>query len=504
MEEYNILEEEKARRHGRTFNRQTATFEKVENYEDEDDCFINFKTEFPAIVFDNTLTAISSEPTVCPPNKNEIDFRISFDKSDNEDYTVIFVTLRPIISVQFDFSESNCQTGHLLWDEGSNNDMPSSPNPTIDDLDFFKEFENEFPSIVYNDARTSKLDHLTKPILTPQHIDEFNVETSLSEYDKENVLYFNDLFNIIHPDDLESEKGNDDNDIDIIQSSEDMAPIPAADQRHPWLRYQIEEYTNGIRHSYEQRIETIWSRPVNRVHILDFEGLTPEMRQDLAVRLRMVYSREGKQVFMRHAWRRLFRIQAPLVCEFILEFLSTCRMSDTEMGLDVANTLCFQLEGGRHLRRHAEERKSGARLSGGHFIGRLTMHFGLVSNEGLRGLQGPKRQQATTAGAHEVDEAGLAVEEVASEIPAPSQAPPPPSPAPHPRTMSQRIERMEDEMHDLQRDVVGLRGVVESFTIKQSRVSTWLITCMTQLMDASGQTYQPFDSTLVGSSRLSF
>ncbi|GJR87735.1 hypothetical protein Tco_0211746 [Tanacetum coccineum] len=59
-------------------------------------------------------------------------------------------------------------------------------------------------------------------------------------------------------------------------------------------------------------------------------------------------------------------------------------------------------------------------------------------------------------------------------------------------------------MHDLRRDVVGLRGVVESFTTEQSRVSTWLISCMTQLMDASGQTYQPFDGTLVGSSRLSF
>ncbi|GKB29402.1 hypothetical protein Tco_0868803 [Tanacetum coccineum] len=31
-------------------------------------------------------------------------------------------------------------------------------------------------------------------------------------------------------------------------------------------------------------------------------------------------------------------------------------------------------------------RKSGARLSGGHFIGRLAMHFGLVSDEGLRVL----------------------------------------------------------------------------------------------------------------------
>ncbi|GJW79970.1 retrovirus-related pol polyprotein from transposon TNT 1-94 [Tanacetum coccineum] len=51
---------------------------------------------------------------------------------------------------------------------------------------------------------------------------------------------------------------------------------------------------------------------------------------------------------------------------------------------------------------------------------------------------------------------------------------------------------------------LGLRGVVESFTTEQSRVSTWLISCMTQLMDASGHTYQEFDSTLVGSLRMPY
>ncbi|GKB81762.1 hypothetical protein Tco_0948657, partial [Tanacetum coccineum] len=102
-----------------------------------------------------------------------------------------------------------------------------------------------------------------------------------------------------------------------------MAPLPAADQRHPWLRYQIEEYTEEIRRSYEQRLETIWSRLVNQVHVLDFEGLTAKMRQDLAVRLRIVYSGEGQQ------------------------FLSTCRMSDIVMDLDTADTLCFQLGGVR-------------------------------------------------------------------------------------------------------------------------------------------------------------
>ncbi|GKE39193.1 hypothetical protein Tco_1462598, partial [Tanacetum coccineum] len=295
-----------------------------------------------------------------------------------------------------------------------------------------------------------------------------------------------------------------------------MAPLPAADQRHPWLRYQIEEYTEGIRHSYEQRLETIWSRPV----------------------------------FVSHAWRRLFGIRAPLVCEFMLEFLSTYRISDTEMGLDVADMLCFQLGGVRRrmtwrqfilvlglhteqemaeaggqapekvtgvdlfylrsmdrrttnvprllaqsLFRHAKGRKSEARLSKGHFIGRLAMHFGLVSDEGLRGLQ------AAAAGAYE---AGPTTKEGAQEIPAPAQAPRPPPPAPQPQTMSQRIERIEEGMHKLRFDVVGLRGFVESFTTEQSRVSTWLITCMTQLMDASGLTYQAFDSTLVSSSRMPY
>nr|GEU43223.1 hypothetical protein [Tanacetum cinerariifolium] len=103
-------------------------------------------------------------------------------------------------------------------------DMPS-PELTVsyfDDLDHFKDFENEFPAIVYNDGLTSNLDFLTKPTVSPQHIDEFNLknDTSLSKHDEEeqNIMYFNDLFplNIIYPDDLKSDK---DNDNDEIQSS---------------------------------------------------------------------------------------------------------------------------------------------------------------------------------------------------------------------------------------------------------------------------------------------
>ncbi|GJW93781.1 hypothetical protein Tco_0173453 [Tanacetum coccineum] len=95
----------------------------------------------------------------------------------------------------------------------------------IDDLDLFKEFENKFPAIVYNDALTSKSDFSTEPTLRPQYIDKFDLkdEPSLSEHDEEEqkILHFNDLFpfNIIYPDDLKSDKDNDDNKIIIIQSS---------------------------------------------------------------------------------------------------------------------------------------------------------------------------------------------------------------------------------------------------------------------------------------------
>ncbi|GKA40457.1 hypothetical protein Tco_0733050 [Tanacetum coccineum] len=131
------------------------------------------------------------------------------------------------------FSYKMISVKDLKTDSENDNEkvMPSIPSlePAIsyfEDLDFFKDFENEFPAIVYNDAQTSKSNFLTEPTLSPQHIDEFDLksETSLSECDEEeeNVTYFNDLFrfNVIYPDDSKSDKDNDDDDeIDIKQSS---------------------------------------------------------------------------------------------------------------------------------------------------------------------------------------------------------------------------------------------------------------------------------------------
>ncbi|GJX99724.1 hypothetical protein Tco_0356743 [Tanacetum coccineum] len=203
----------------------------MEYCEDGDNCFTNFETKFPTIVLDNTSdAALACGPMVSPLTDNEIDFRISFDESDDEDYTIIYD--------ENSFSYKIISVDNLKMDSENDNDkvnMPSFPSPEPEvsfsnDLDFFKDFENEFPAIVYNDALTSKSGFLTEHIISPQHIDEFNNKTSLSECDEkeQNVLYFNDLFpfNIIYPDDLKSDTDNDNDKIDIEQPSGDIFVIP--------------------------------------------------------------------------------------------------------------------------------------------------------------------------------------------------------------------------------------------------------------------------------------
>ncbi|GJT98415.1 retrovirus-related pol polyprotein from transposon TNT 1-94 [Tanacetum coccineum] len=169
MEEYIRLEEEKDRRHGKVYKLVLLSYGKdlvrMKSFYD----LRSVETEFPAIVFDDAFTSEvtpSYKPTVSPLNDNKIEFRISFDESDDEDYTSICLVFRhPCLGLLFD------------------------------DLDFFKDFEKEFPAIVYNDALTSKSDFLTETTIIPQHIDEFNLkyETSLSKCEEENKTKFFDF-----------------------------------------------------------------------------------------------------------------------------------------------------------------------------------------------------------------------------------------------------------------------------------------------------------------------
>ncbi|GJW02257.1 reverse transcriptase domain-containing protein [Tanacetum coccineum] len=253
MEEYIRLEEEKARRNGKVYNWETATYGRIWD-DDEVHNLRSVETEFLGIVFDDTL---------------------SFDESDDEDYMVIFD--------KNSFSYKIISVDNLKTDSENDNDkvnMPSlpSPEPTVsyfDDLDYLKNFENEFPAIVYNDALTSKSDFLTEPI-------------------------------IIYPDGLKSDEDNDCKKIDTEQPTRDIFVIPTPDmintdvctyaqglnkllkanmallprdQRHQYRRFEGLEYTDADFYDFEERLGRIYSIRIHRMLVLDFESLPTIMSE---------------------------------------------------------------------------------------------------------------------------------------------------------------------------------------------------------------------------------
>nr|GEX29728.1 hypothetical protein [Tanacetum cinerariifolium] len=169
-----------------------------------------------------------------------------------------------------------------------------------------------------------------------------------------------------------------------------MPPLPPKDQRHSWLRYQVEGYTEDIMHNYEQILETIFGRLVNRVYKLDFARLTEGMRQTLAGRLRMVYTRvmdmSCSLVMHRgdclNPWAVILTLGLHTNEEMAEDGFEAYWLGNPMRRLCHRMIAC-NISGRRQA---PEKRKSGARLFRGHFIGRLAAHFSLVSDEGLRGL----------------------------------------------------------------------------------------------------------------------
>nr|GEW38339.1 hypothetical protein [Tanacetum cinerariifolium] len=146
MKEYIRFEEEKARRRGKVYNWETATYGRIW-YDNDVHDLKSVETEFPAIVFNDKLTskvALSCKTTVSSLDHNKIDFRISFDESDEEDYTMIYDNNS--ISYKIIYVDD------LKMDSKNDNDkvnMTSFPSPEpvvgyFDDLDYLKDFENIF------------------------------------------------------------------------------------------------------------------------------------------------------------------------------------------------------------------------------------------------------------------------------------------------------------------------------------------------------------------------
>ncbi|GJU39772.1 hypothetical protein Tco_1192729 [Tanacetum coccineum] len=102
IEEYIMLEEDKARKRGKVFNWETAKYGRIWHDEDIHD-LRSVENKFPAIAFNDSLKSgetLSCEPAVSSLN-DEIDFKISFDDSDDEDYTDLMKVISTNIGEEF-------------------------------------------------------------------------------------------------------------------------------------------------------------------------------------------------------------------------------------------------------------------------------------------------------------------------------------------------------------------------------------------------------------------
>ncbi|GKC89997.1 hypothetical protein Tco_1150646 [Tanacetum coccineum] len=144
-----------------------------------------------------------------------------------------------------------------------------------------------------------------------------------------------------------------------------MAPLPSRAERHLWLRYEDQEYTYADIHDFEDRLGRIYDRRVHRIHVLYFEELTEEIDQALRDRLRIDHT-GARQFIMALALHTTEEIDTE---GFIAYWDKSSRMGEV-----------------KHLRRYADGRKQGAKMSRGYFITRLAEHFRLITIESLRGL----------------------------------------------------------------------------------------------------------------------
>ncbi|GKA69237.1 hypothetical protein Tco_0775301 [Tanacetum coccineum] len=205
--------------------------------------------------------------------------------------------------------------------------MPSFPSPEpevsyFNDLDFFKDFENEFPAIVYNDALTSKSDVLTEPTISPRHINKFDLkdETSLSECDEkeQNVLYFNDLlpFNVIYPDDLKSDTDND-NDKSILSNIQGICINMAYPEDCSYLGLRM-KYRLSLKNDMPLRdkiIIALIKKPASAAEDREFASRTSVLLRE------MIVAYDDKLDFIQELEAMLGVIAAVKTAEFLNETL---------------------------------------------------------------------------------------------------------------------------------------------------------------------------------------
>nr|GEU57377.1 hypothetical protein [Tanacetum cinerariifolium] len=198
--------------------------------------------------------------------------------------------------------------------------------------------------------------------------------------------------------------------------------LPRREHRHRFLRYERLKYTDLDIADFESRLERIYTREIQRVHVVDFQGMPELLWDSFFARMAMEHRDETGVGFdvetlpsddgTQYARRSQAHEKVTMTNLFYLG------------GMDVGSVNIPYLLA-RYLRRLAAGRKSGAHISGGQFVARLAEHFGLLTAEILGELtiialtlpviDKRKRQPDAVAGAPTVAEDAPAVNEEIKE-----------------------------------------------------------------------------------------
>ncbi|GJZ52341.1 hypothetical protein Tco_0606856 [Tanacetum coccineum] len=210
--------------------------------------------------------------------------------------------------------------------------------------------------------------------------------------------------------------------------------LPPRDQRHQYLRYEGLQYTEADIADFESRLARIYRRETTR-----FGAYWAESTRQIP-----------DKGDLRDYWIGIsstgdFLGTAPsytAIRDLILRLchrLNTCSDAGRSQAPEkVTVTGLFYLRGidvdsvnvpyllARYLRLFAVGRKSGAHISGGHFVARLAEHFELLTTKYSWVAIGLERQPDAAASAHGVAQDAPVINEGDQADLAPVHAPPPP------------------------------------------------------------------------------
>ncbi|GJX83174.1 hypothetical protein Tco_0332655 [Tanacetum coccineum] len=235
-----------------------------------------------------------------------------------------------------------------------------------------------------------------------------------------------------------------------------MEQLPPRAERHLWLRYEGQEYTDTIIQDFKERLGRIFGRQTGISSSGDF------------------LTTVSSYTAIKEPLRRL--------CHYLIAFTIAGKGQAPE----------------KYLFRHAKGRKQGVRMSRGYFVARLAEHFGLITEKSLQGLT-VVVCDLTMIDMDELVAAAKAAQldleipkEVVQADPAPAQAPQAPPAAPAPRNIPQRLQRLEEEVRGLCESFREQRLVVDTLSRDFSRFTTWAVGRLGRLLDASSVTYPSY------------